>query len=135
MGAPRFVWFRLAMGDRCCDLPPCIAWQSYSNSALLQTVQEITSVLQERLSAPATSRPETGTSGAQGSAGSINEQGLVRPWSCGFTCRWCASACTRKEGHTYHSCYEHRHRRRGKDGRAGLEGQPMQRTTVQLLCQ
>ena len=36
---------------------------------------------------------------------------LRTPWTCGYTCRWCSQACTRKEGHCNHSCYEHRHRR------------------------
>ena len=36
---------------------------------------------------------------------------LLEPWSCGYRCRWCQSACTRAEGHYRHSCYEHRHRR------------------------
>lgn len=36
---------------------------------------------------------------------------LLTPWSCGYSCRWCSQACTRKEGHSHHSCYEHRHRR------------------------
>ena len=41
------------MGDRrVCDSPPAISWQSYSSSALLETVQEITKVLQERVAAP-----------------------------------------------------------------------------------
>ena len=40
------------MGDRrVCDSPPAISWQSYSSSALLETVQEITKVLQERVAA------------------------------------------------------------------------------------
>ena len=36
---------------------------------------------------------------------------LLRPWTCGYTCKWCSNPCTRKEGHCNHSCYEHRHRR------------------------
>ena len=36
---------------------------------------------------------------------------LKKPWTCGYQCKWCPSACTRAEGHKNHSCYEHRHRR------------------------
>ena len=103
----------LAMGDRTCNSPPpCISWTSYSNEALLKTLQEITGVLQQRLSDPATSSAEQSAQGVPaGATTGGGGQGLVKPRACGFTCRWCDSACTRKEGHSFHSCYEHRHRR------------------------
>ena len=105
-----------AMGDRRCGEPPCIAWNSYSDSALLKTVQSITEVLQQRLDQPSSTTVNRDLSAASGGAtghqpSGASDQGLIRPWSCGYTCRWCASACTRKEGHSFHSCYEHRNRR------------------------
>ena len=36
---------------------------------------------------------------------------LLQPFRCPFACRWCEGQCTRREGHKYHSCFEHRHRR------------------------
>ena len=114
-GSPQFV-VSSAMGDRRCGEPPCIAWNSYSDSALLKTVQSITEVLQQRLGQPSSTTVASDlpvssgtTAGGQPSGGS--DQGLIKPWACVFTCRWCESACTRKEGHSFHSCYEHRHRR------------------------
>ena len=108
--------FSLAMGDRGHrgDSPPCISWQSYSSGALLQTVQDITKVLQQRLDTPVNVWDSAaGGKGAttEPAASSSTAQGLTRPWTCGFACRWCDNACTRKEGHNNHSCYEHRHRR------------------------
>ena len=42
------------MGDRVlCEVPPGIAWTAYTDSALLQTVQQITSELQRRTEARA----------------------------------------------------------------------------------
>ena len=39
-----------AMGDRSlCNQPPGIAWNAYSDSALLQTIQNITQELQKRV--------------------------------------------------------------------------------------
>ena len=110
----------LAMGERRCSTPPSISWTSYSNTALLQTIQQITVTLQQRehsgeSATPAASSegysvqpPLTGTAGTSAEVGG---QPLQKPWSCGFTCRWCQAACTRREGHSFHSCYEHRHRR------------------------
>ena len=107
-----------AMGDTGytgrCNSPPAISWQSYSSGALLQTVQEITKVLQQFLEVPASSWDTATDSRAAASAPGPapgTAPGLTRPWTCGFACRWCDQACTRKEGHNNHSCYEHRHRR------------------------
>lgn len=38
------------MGEKVCDSPPLISWRSYSDKALLETLQEITSVLHGRVS-------------------------------------------------------------------------------------
>ncbi len=40
-----------------------------------------------------------------------NASGLLTPYTCGFHCQYCSDPCTRSQGHTRHSCYEHRHRR------------------------
>ena len=37
--------------------------------------------------------------------------GLLTPFSCGYKCKWCEAECTRREGHTHHSCYNCRRRR------------------------
>ena len=104
------------MGDRICNTPPLISWNSYSDKALLETLQEVTSVLHNRACTQGNLQPAAGSGGTpagsvSGTTPVVNEQGLQKPWSCGFTCRWCASPCARKEGHSFHSCYEHRHRR------------------------
>lgn len=114
-GGNPFRFSRRAMGEkRLCGDSPCIAWDSYSSGALLKTVQEITAVLQNRVDPQLPSHTvsvEASTSGAASTGGATNDQGLLKPWSCGYTCRWCDAACTRKQGHNFHSCYEHRNRR------------------------
>ena len=36
---------------------------------------------------------------------------LLQPFRCPYSCRWCEERCTRREGHKYHSCFDHRRRR------------------------
>ena len=94
------------------DRPPCIAWASYSTSALLESIQQITATLKDREErassswevASANSAPETQQT-------EEDSQGLKKPWTCGYSCKFCSQACLRREGHKNHSCYEHRHRR------------------------
>ena len=101
---------------RVSSVPPGIAWSCYTSSALLDTIKEITEELRRR--------EEVSTSSASGSWETVgaegvtnaqeqgqNAQGLKSPWTCGFHCRFCTQPCSRREGHTFHSCYEHRHRR------------------------
>ena len=46
-----------------------------------------------------------------GSSSASPATGLRVPYSCGFKCKWCEAACTRRVGHTHHSCYYCRRRR------------------------
>ena len=95
---------------------PGIAWSSYTTGALLETIQQITDTLKKREELSGSSGSSVwdlaGDSGAAGAQQpEYNSQDLRKPWTCGYSCRWCDEPCQRKEGHTYHSCFEHRHRR------------------------
>ena len=98
------------------DTAPRIAWQCYTTSALLDTLGEITAVLKERekkdeVVSPSVWDPPEVETATDSQGPELTAQGLKKPWTCGYCCRWCSEPCGRKEGHTFHSCYEHRHRR------------------------
>jgi len=48
---------------------------------------------------------------SSGKGSGKNGSGLLKPYACGYHCQYCDAPCTRSQGHTRHSCYEHRHRR------------------------
>ena len=94
------------------DKAPHIAWASYSSGALLESIQQIAAVLKDREDKASSSWDVASDSSAGGvQQPELTAQGLKKPWTCGFCCRWCEEPCLRKEGHTFHSCYNHRHRR------------------------
>ena len=85
-----------------------------SDEALVDIIHGATTELHSRLAKSSVNRSEsTGSFERVDPTASESQSGkqLKKPWTCGYTCRWCESACSRKEGHTYHSCYDHRHRR------------------------
>lgn len=91
-----------AMGEKL-DRPPGIDWSRYSTTALVEAIQQVAEEIK--------AREGQASAGSASAAVAPEGQGLLEPWSCGYRCKWCASPCTRAEGHTRHSCYEHRHRR------------------------
>lgn len=114
MGAP--LWFsRLgAMGKKLIDTAPGISWSQYSTGALLQSIQDIVVELSARDQSVVQPEREPGIGAESASAGTSSSTAapvLKEPWSCGYRCQWCEQPCKRKEGHSNHSCYEHRHRR------------------------
>lgn len=103
-----------AMGEKRLGVAPGIAWSNYTTPALLQSIQDIVVELSARDQTPAIEGlPSSTTPGAAASAssGASSSQGLKAPWSCGYRCQWCERACTRKEGHSRHSCYDCRYKK------------------------
>lgn len=85
-----------------------------SDEALVDLIHSATTELHSRLAKASIRRADSAGSFERvdpQSTSSTGDQQLRVPWSCGFQCRWCKSACTRQEGHKNHSCYDHRHRR------------------------
>ena len=91
-----------------------------SDSALVDLIHCATSELHSRLALAKENKKDIERSFSSGSFEQVDQspvhsqkedKALKEPWSCGFRCKWCKCACTRREGHTHHSCYEHRHRR------------------------
>ena len=112
-------FFSLAMGDKGPgqNCPPGIYWASYSTPPLLETIQRILIVLSERAAEVADSdwQVEAGSTAASSQA-PIPPRGnsggaLLEPWTCGFRCKHCQNRCTRREGHSNHSCWDCRHKR------------------------
>ena len=92
-------------------------WNSLGTETLALILSAVWAVLRSRLTGggeigdsvppPAPSPSFVRGRRAPQSSGS----GLRSPFTCDFHCMFCESRCTRREGHTYHSCFEHRHRR------------------------
>ena len=92
-----------------------INFSKLSDLEIVEIINSASAELHKRLQGVPQS-PRAGSTGSFErvgySPGEPSEQsGLKKPWTCGFECRWCKAACTRKEGHKNHSCFEHRHRR------------------------
>ena len=111
------------MGDRC-NQKPAIAWTAYETSVLLEVVGAILAVIADRVAGspvPGISSTSAAGSGSSFVASSSSQapepvvepppQGLRAPWTCGFHCKYCTNPCTRKEGHSNHSCWWCRHKR------------------------
>ena len=85
-----------------------------SDETLVNLIHGATTELHSRLAKANFNRSESAGSFEKVDHLPLDSKGgkqLKEPWSCGFKCKWCESACTRHEGHKNHSCYEHRHRR------------------------
>ena len=126
MGSPFRIAATCAMGDRDRAFILNFDWATLDTPTLAGIFQLIWTVLRQRLifgtptartdSAPSETSWDLPTSSSnliqeEGLEAGANNRPLLEPWSCGYRCRWCQRACTRAEGHTRHSCYEHRHRR------------------------
>ena len=82
-----------------------------SDEALVDLIHSATTELHARLARAKRSESAGSFEKVDTPSVSSGSKQLKVPWSCGFQCKWCESACTRHEGHKNHSCYEHRHRR------------------------
>lgn len=111
MGSTSFVSLFRAMGDRLADTDLSLV----DTRVLLTLLKKIG----DELAGRAESRDLSESSysvidppiASSGKGSGKSPQGLLRPYSCGYHCQYCESPCTRNQGHTRHSCYEHRHRR------------------------
>ena len=101
------LWFsELAMGDAA-----IIDCSVLTTNQLLVLFQAVSEEVARRLrdAEDSTSEylfvePPPSRSSAQSSSAAPP---LLQPFRCPYSCRW----CTRREGHKYHSCFDHRRRR------------------------